>query len=549
ILSIGVTVWVQGHGGAVRTIEELPLLARVENVVVSYARYLGILVWPKDLCAFYPFPGRWPIMWTVGSTILLIVITLLGVVMAKRKPFVLVGWLWFMGTLVPVIGLVQVGSQSIADRYTYIPSIGVFMALAWGVDEMAGRFRHGRRWQWAVGVAVSVALAAATYVQAGRWQNNAILYRHTLAVSRSFNVYAHYFVGIDCFERGDDAEARRHFELIVKAAPAFSKGHAALGTVLAHQRDYDRALTHLKRALVLEPDVADVHLNVAQILDDRGDAAGAKAHYLDVLRLDPESYVANYRLGRLYWRAGDHARAAIHFERALIENPHDHAAKRAFIEACLALGQRDRAVRECLDWMTWARGVDSWMRLAEQFERLNMLHEAATALAKAVAADPANPESYHRLGIFLAAYGQTNLAIGYLEVAVRLHGDNSSARMALATALLSLGRTQEAILQLRQASIRRPEDTTLALHATGLLLRHGKTQEAISFFQEAWKRNPRLSLAAIDWIEQLHDTDQRKQAILFFDSLRAFVLENNQHELASAMDALARLLTVKGTRP
>ncbi|HPB99572.1 MAG TPA: hypothetical protein PKW66_26855, partial [Polyangiaceae bacterium] len=88
-----------------------------------------------------------------------------------------------------------------------------------------------------------------------------------------------------------------------------------------------------------------------------------------------------------------------------------------------------------------------------------------------------------------------------------------------------------------------------ALHATGLLLRHGKTQEAISFFQEAWKRNPRLSLAAIDWIEQLHDTDQRKQAILFFDSLRAFVLENNQHELASAMDALARLLTVKGTRP
>ena len=189
-----VTFVVQKQGGAVMAVENLPLGARGGNALISYCRYLGKLFWPTDLAVFYPHPGHWPLAKVLLAGGLMLGISVLLFVQRRRHPFLLMGWLWFVGTLVPVIGLVQVGEQAMADRYTYIPSLGVLILTVWGAYELT------RRWRYQV-IALSVAGSAAivlclalTRQQLGYWQDSEALFRHALEVTEN-NYLAHNNLG------------------------------------------------------------------------------------------------------------------------------------------------------------------------------------------------------------------------------------------------------------------------------------------------------------------------------------------------------------------
>ena len=217
-----VTFVVQQRGGAFEEGENLPLGARSGNALISYCRYLGKLFWPTDLAVFYPHPGYWPLEQVLLAGGLLLGITVLFFATRRRYPFLLMGWLWFCGTLVPVIGLVQAGSVAMADRFTYMPSLGVLIIAIWGAYELT------RRWRYHV-IALSVAGCAAivlcfglTRQQLGYWKDSETLFRHALEVTEN-NYLAHNNLGHVLVKKGQIDEAISQFQEAIRLKPGLRR--------------------------------------------------------------------------------------------------------------------------------------------------------------------------------------------------------------------------------------------------------------------------------------------------------------------------------------
>ncbi len=523
VVMAGMTVWAQHAGGAVRTFYEVPLSLRAANAVVAYARYVGLLLWPVDLSVFYPLPPRWPTTLVVGAGVLLVTVTGLAGVARERAAYLIVGWLFFLGTLVPVIGLVHVGSQAIADRYTYVPAIGLFIMVAWGLQHVANRLRYGKLLQLGLGTVAAATLAGATYRQAGVWVDNATLFRHALSVSREFNVYGHYFVGMDLLARGDRAGAKRHFSLVLQAVPTYGNAHAAIGTVLAQEGNLDRAQHHLERALAIDPGNVDARVNLAQILADRGEDAAAISNFREVLLADPTNSIANHRLGRLLVKAGSLEEAAPHLAAAVRAQPSDFGFRLALIDVRVALGHREEASSGMVELAELA-GNDAvrWGQVADRYVTVGLLHEAAGAHHQAVRANPGSSEAHHRFGTFLAAHGQPALAVAYLHTAVRLNAHNVPARMNLATALLSLHEAGDAAVQLEEARERSPNDAQLAFHVGRLLARGGDMDVAVGHLVSAIGADPAWLEPCLDLARGLRREGRRDDADLLLERLRAY---------------------------
>ena len=262
-ISCVITFRVQNSGGAVASLETVPLNLRLTNALVSYLRYAGEIFWPVDLAVFYPLPHAWPVELVAASTVFLVGTTVVVVLKARSRPWLAVGWLWFTGTLVPVIGLVQVGAQSIADRYLYVPSIGLFIIATWGGAElMAGRPHR----QWVLGAAGVAVLAACFTLTSGQlkyWRNSQNLFEHAIAVT------------------SDNTPA-----------------YVNLGDAFLEQGRIDEGILNLRRALALHPDLINIPRALAVSLDLQGKAREAIPFYRATLRLDPDSVLA---LNNLAW--------------------------------------------------------------------------------------------------------------------------------------------------------------------------------------------------------------------------------------------------------
>lgn len=268
----------------------LPLAARLANAIASYLKYLAKMVWPADLAVFYPHPAlryphshQWPAGALVAAALLLAAISLLAVLWRKRRPWLAVGWLWYLGTLVPVIGIVQVGRQGMADRYSYIPLIGIFICLVWGTVEAWGVGRgkpalaaqpsgnepRGRApFRAGLAVAGTLALAAClvvTRVQAGYWQTNLALFEHALEVTMD-NAVAHFHVGTGLGEQGQFELAKGHFQAAIQADPSFAPPYYSLGLILAAQGKPAEAIVNYRQALKLTPNWATALDQLAWIL-------------------------------------------------------------------------------------------------------------------------------------------------------------------------------------------------------------------------------------------------------------------------------------------
>jgi len=337
-----VTIWAQSGGGVMADRKNLPVVERLGNAAVSYARYLGKMVWPTRLSVFYPHPLSWPIVDVAGSVMLIGVITGVCIWNVRRRPFLIVGWLMFLGMLVPAIGLVQVGRQSIADRYMYLPMIGLAVMAAWAVDglsmatvenqpppypspgvpEEGTRVRAG---EIAMGVIVLTAFAFTTVHQLQYWHDTRSLFDHALAVTDN-NAVAHVQLGL----LTHDADARRHYEEAIRIDPTFYAAEFNLGNLLLDDNP-EAALQHyylandgndarvfnnqgiaqaklarwpeaedsFREAMNLDPDYADPHSNMGSVFMQLGNKDAAREQFEAALRIDPDSAVAQRGLGRL----------------------------------------------------------------------------------------------------------------------------------------------------------------------------------------------------------------------------------------------------------
>ena len=316
------TYLAQSHGEAVMTFQQFPLHLRIANALIAYERYLGKTFWPSDLTILYPLPNHLSWIRAMAST----AIGLLGGISwliwrtHRQCPYLLVGWLWFLGTLVPVIGLVQVGVAAMADRYTYFPLIGVFIAVAFGVRDLAGRFQFPKA---AVAGAAALTLAGClvlTENQLRYWRDSETLFVHALAVTKNNHV-AHTNLGVTLEQKGELNEALAEYRAAEQLAPELYHIHANLGHLLDKLGHPDEALAEYREAVRLKPRLPDLHNSVGAVLAELGRFDEAMSQFNEAARLDPAYPWAHLEIGKMRLKQGRDAEAIDEFRAALRIDP------------------------------------------------------------------------------------------------------------------------------------------------------------------------------------------------------------------------------------
>jgi len=308
-----VVTWRVQHAAGVMA--PLPLAIRVGHAAIAYVAYLGKTVWPLHLSPIYPHPGRAPLEAVVPCVLLLALVTAVAAWQRRGRPYLLVGWLWYLGTLVPVIGLVQVGAAAMADRFTYVPLLGIFVALAWLLP--AG---PPARLAAAAAVVVLALLAAQTRAQIAVWRDSTTLFAHALAVDER-NAIAHVNLGVELGARGDPVTATAHLERALALRPDLVTARIALGNTLMRRGMVEEAIGHYRAAVAADASSARAlnNLGYAQLQLGRLDEAIASLEA--ALRVDPSLATAHNDLGMALARRGDSAAARAEFERAVAADP------------------------------------------------------------------------------------------------------------------------------------------------------------------------------------------------------------------------------------
>jgi tetratricopeptide (TPR) repeat protein len=416
-----ITVWVQVGAGAVADTDVSPLGMRLANAVVAYATYVRQTLWPTGLAVFYP-PRPLGAGEVVACLAVLVAVTLAALRFARRAPWLVVGWLWFLGTLVPVIGLVKAGEQAMADRFTYVPGIGLAVALAWTVDALAATHPAWRRGLAAAATAGVLALGVATRAQLAHWRSSEALFRHALAVTADNHV-AHTNLAVALEVAGRPEEARSHWEAVVRLRPRAPSAHASLGQALARA----------------------------------GDAAGAERAYQEALRLDPRSALALVNFGVLLASQGRLDDAAARFEAATRIDPDYAKAWAGLAEVYAAQGRRADAIAAA------RRAIAADPRLAEAHSTLAMLLEAegdaAAALAAyraAAALRPDEPRAALNLGAALLDHGEVAEAARVADAVVARWPSLPEGRLLAGDVRAAEGRRDAAVAAWQAALRLRP---------------------------------------------------------------------------------------------
>jgi Flp pilus assembly protein TadD len=334
----------QKSGGAIEILDVVPVESRLGNALVSYVKYIGKMLWPNHLAIFYPHPGDSLLWWQpVGAALLLTGITLLVVREAQRRPYLITGWLWYVGTLVPVIGLVQVGGQAMADRYTYVPLIGLFVAVAWSLGDLARTWRYSRFASVvAVGAVLSV-LTICTWKQVRYWRNSFTLFEHALGVTTN-NFVAENNLANALVSQNRLQEAIPHYARAIALKPTHAEAYGNMGVLLARQGRFPEASAYYVRALQLKPDSAEIHNNLGVALVELGRVEEATRHYLRAIKLKPDYAEAYNNLGNALAERERLGEAIPDFEKALILYPSYPEAHNNLGVALARLGRLEEAI-------------------------------------------------------------------------------------------------------------------------------------------------------------------------------------------------------------
>jgi tetratricopeptide (TPR) repeat protein len=472
LVSSTITLLAQEKGGAVVSMQSIPLVERLVNAVVSYAGYLGKLVWPVNLAIFYPYPGKWQWWQGLPALALLSAVTVFALKNFRARPYLAIGWLWYLGTLVPVIGLVQVGMQSMADRYTYVPLLGIFLALGWEISHWAAR------WRWPVaalktaGALVLIACAVLTRQQILQWKDTETVFTHALRVTRN-NFTAHINLGNLYFDSGLTGEAMGQFNAALQVQPDSPQARYNIANVLLRQGRREEAIARYREALQTLPDYVDARMNLGIALVEQGKVDEALAEYATALQQAPN----NPKL-------------------------HNNAAN-----ALLAKGKWDEAAASY-----WAaiqldpEAIDPRLNFAAALADHGRSAEAAQQYQAALRLEPDSARAHNEYGLLLANQGNLNEAIQHCTEAVRLKPDDVSARMNLGMAFLLAGNPAAAIEHFGEGLRLRPQNPRAHSNLAYAFRQLGRTPEAIRHFEEALRLQPDLvqALHGLAWLLATH---------------------------------------------
>ncbi len=484
------TLNAQRHGGTVVSAASLPLGWRMENAVVAYGRYVAKTLWPDQLAVFYPHPGRWPLSAVVFAGVLLLVVSACSIRFGRTRPWLRMGWLWFLVMLVPVIGLVQAGGQSLADRYTYLPQIGLLVIISWGAAESLRRFPALKSPAMAAAGLYAVVLGICTWIQCGYWRNSESLFRHALLVTP------------------DNPVARNH-----------------LGYALEQQGKFDQALAEYQRAVSLSPEDGPGLGNVGNVLATRGELDEAVRWYLPALEHDPENPRVLQNLGIVNARLG-RTNEAVGFLRASLKLEPDRASARLALAQMLAgQGQWREAETEFAEMLLAnPRDAEIWIAFGSVLTQQGRVAEAQAAFQKSLALAPDSGPAAAGLAFLLARSGKLQEALPYFRKAVELQPADAGARFNLAGALQAGRQADEAITNLMEAVRLDPQFAGARMNLGGLLAERGRYDEAVAQLQFVAAASPASADAHFNLARVLEMQGQRAKALAHYQqahSLRA----------------------------
>jgi tetratricopeptide (TPR) repeat protein len=452
-----VTFMAQKNSGAVPMLGDLSLSARVLNALVSYALYLRKMIWPADLAVFYPYSSsRLPEL-AAESLVVLAGISILAFINLRKRPWLAVGWLWYLGALVPVIGIVQVGGQSMADRYTYIPLIGIFTGITWGVADLTmARPRRKIALAAAALMVVGVCGGLASF-QARQWKNSETLFRHALAVTTD-NTLAHNQLGSALAGQGKIDEAATHFAEAVRIQPNYLPALCNLGLSLVRRGKIEEGMGHCRAALAINPRFPTAHFDLGLALSIEGKFKEAVSEYEAACQLDPGSVNFRTTLADALAKLGKMNEAAGYFQEALKLQPNYADAHWRYGMLLAYTGNRKEALDHLRKAIRLHPTVQEYLDLASVLRAMGQSDAAVTQCREALRLQPDSPLALINLAWILAADPSNRVrngpeAVTLAERACQLTRFRDPSFLGtLADAYAEAGRFEDAIRTAGQAS-------------------------------------------------------------------------------------------------
>ncbi|MHC4530126.1 MAG: tetratricopeptide repeat protein [Planctomycetota bacterium] len=477
IISCAVTYLVQQSGGAVRLSETFPLKLRIANALISYVSYIVKMFCPVSLAVLYPYSeGSLQLWQSYASLALLVVISVLIILAARRRGFLLVGWFWYLGTMVPVIGFVQVGAQAIANRYTYVPLIGIFIILGWGFAELVRKLSLPKPVTALPTSLLIIAMLICTRMQLRYWRDSFTLFKHALDVTEN-NYIMHSNFGGTLFQKACFDEAVDHFEQALKINPGFADAHRDIGFVLLKQQKTDRAITAFEQALQikkdwpevynylglahaqngqfetavekynqaleLEPDYAEAMKNLGIAHQRLGQTQQAVENWQKALRLEPYNADANYNMGLFMVSMGNYEKAAAYFTAVIDEKPDWAEAKYNLGAAYYQMGKFEPAIENFSEALRLKPDYPNAHRnLALALAKTGEYEDAVSHLKTTLATEPNWAEAHYDLAGIYYRQGKLELSVEYLEKALAIKPDYVTARITLTQILTEIGRVE-----------------------------------------------------------------------------------------------------------
>ena len=485
----GITVLSQHRSQAVVALADWPLSDRLANATVSCVRYIQKTCWPESLIVYYPRVAHWPPWQVAGAAILLAAITLCVLRPARRLPFLAVGWLWFLGTLVPVIGLVQVGNQAMADRYTYIPMIGLLILATWGIADLWIQWRLPRI---ALGCLAAAALASClglARIQVSFWQNGCTLFSHVLAVAPDVPL-AHNNLGAVLYNQGKIDEAVACFNTALRLKPRYVDAHNNLGLALWRRGRDSEAIEQFNAVLKLGPD-AKAYYNLGVVLFSQQKSTEAKECFLAAIRLQPDHAEARNNLGNVLIGEGKVNEAGEQFAAAVRSAPFFAEARCNLAEFLASKGDGGKAIEQYAAALRCKpESPEAHSGLARLLEQAGQLPEAAEHYAAAARLRPDLAEAHNNLSNLAARLNNPQMAFTHGRAAVELKPDWPEAHFNLGNALLLQGRLEDAAARYSEALRLNPGYSEACQNLGFTLEKLGRDKEAADRYAELVRLQP-----------------------------------------------------------
>jgi len=425
-LSCVVTYIVQNEGGSVSSVELVAPNIRIANTFVSYLIYIMKTIWPDNLAVFYPHPGLPPFLQVLGAALFLAAVTFAVIRTGKRVRYLPVGWLWFLGTLVPVIGIVQVGGQAVADRYMYIPSIGLFIMAAWGIPELFKERRYGKQ---VLAVCSALCLAGffiLTRAQVGYWRDNITLFDHALSVTKN-NYVIYNTRGRALSSLGNPARAMEDLDRAIEINPDYAEAYNNRGVVHNRMGNFSRGIKDFDRAIEINPKYAHAYNNRGAGFMELGNTEQAIGSYNKAIEIDPQFADALYNRGICYQISGKYREAIADYDRAIENNcPSVEEVFCSRGDAYGRLGNLTRAIED------YDRAIAINPEYAKAYFDRGFAYgqsgkhlQAIGDYDKFISIDPKYAEAYFQRGMAYGSIGRENQALGDMKTAARLGSERA----------------------------------------------------------------------------------------------------------------------------